>query len=390
LGELKRLEFPKEVLGDLMRAFVHLDVLQEGPATAVLCTIPGAAENEPLVIFLNREGPAYRLLDVSQGDQAALAWEILDLVNLGQGKEAGTWLSFIASLHDRNPSFPDLSSKPIFKELPPGPPWGADDIRFAAAVKLIKSDSRTMYRRAAPFLLDWWRTASDLEKKSRLGIPLAGALAALNRNDELLEVTKYLYLDSPYKQSVAELRAVALTRDGKPTEAVNLLQSHPYSGSGEVGWSRLLAKWFAGAGRFEEAIKAIDRVVASGRAEARDYSLRGWYELFRSEPNFRLIDDRQFMLKLVSGKDAEVHVLACLLAGAGRTSEAVEAFKHYLELRKGAEPDSSIWLIHGMLAERFGLFETARADFRRVKPARELYPGSSLFALARKHLARLK
>jgi Flp pilus assembly protein TadD len=257
---------------------------------------------------------------------------------------------------------------------------------LAAAVVLLQSGSHADSALLVPFVLDRWRAASDLVKKFNLGIPLAGALAALNRNGELLEVTKHLAQDSPSNQRVAELRCIALTRAGKPTEAVNLLQSHQYSKAREAGWSRLLAKWYAGAGRFEEAVKAIDRVIASDKAESQDYGLRGWYELFRSKPDFKLLEDRQFVLKLLSGKNTEIHVLVCLLAEAGRSSEALEAFRHYLELRKGAEPDSSIWLAHGLLAELFGLDETARDAFQRVTPTQDPYPGSSLFALAQKHL----
>ena len=77
---------------------------------------------------------------------------------------------------------------------------------------------------------------------------------------------------------------------------------------------------------------------------------------------------------------------------AGRFLEAQEVFGKYLDTRGSAPPEPSTWLAYGILAQRFGLDDTARAALKKVsmEGSDSISPGTSPWTLAQIHLKEVQ
>lgn len=121
-----------------------------------------------------------------------------------------------------------------------------------------------------------------------------------------------------------------------------------------------------------------------------DYNSYIWYALYRGVPDPAIVAKRQIVQRLMQGSSGVLHTLACVLADSGRILEAQEVFGKFLERRGTTVPaDSPTWLAYGILAQRFGLNDTAIYAFQKVTLAQgwdSLYPGISSWALAQIHL----
>ena len=85
---------------------------------------------------------------------------------------------------------------------------------------------------------------------------------------------------------------------------------------------------------------------------------------------------------------AIMHTLACLDAQAGRTSQARELLLKAMDAGGMEEPNSEVWFGFGLIAEQYGVVDSAREMFKRVEKPKDSLPGDT-YALAQRHLAAL-
>ena len=83
-----------------------------------------------------------------------------------------------------------------------------------------------------------------------------------------------------------------------------------------------------------------------------------------------------------------MHTLACLYAHSGKAAQARELLLKAMD-GKLEEPDSSVWVAYGQIAEAYGEPEAAQAMYARVDKAQSEVPTSN-FALAQQRLLALK
>lgn len=392
-SELYRLQLPAGIFLDFFGALLHVDTLQEGEATSVLVSFPEMpARFQPTVFYVKREEGVLRVVDAGSGFRG-IAREMLASLKAGRPEEARSWIRLLRVQHARKAAFPDVSGEPLFALLPKSGEPTTEEMSLAAAFELARSDLREDAELGLPILLARWRAEKDGGRALQIARPLAEALMLLSRNEELLEVTGSMVEAAHDDRRAIELRGIALDRDGKPDRGDELVRakiggdpSNP-----DPGLLRLLAVRLAGAGRYQEAMAIVGQLIDSGKAEEMDYNDLGWFSLYLGVPEPDVVAGRQLVQRLMEGTDAELHTLACILGDSGRMLEAQEVFGKYLSRRGGNDPDGSVWLAYGIMAERFGLSETAIDAFKKVVREPDFpYQGVSSFALAQKHLRQLK
>lgn len=384
---MNSLPFPPETMLDLVTRLADIPSLSEGNATVALLRIPDFPDATPSIFFLTKESGAFRLVD-SMGNLTGIARECLSLLDAKRVDDARAWFTLMRSQHDRMGDFPDFSKAPVFKLLPAANA-SQEDLRLAAGYILSGSRSKSDALLGVDILMPRWRTETDAARKTQIEESLAEGLLTTGRMDDLLQVAGSFTKDAPDNVRALELLCLAMDKAGKTSEADALVKARSAANPKERILARLLATRLAGTAHYAEAIQILAGVLDSGEAELTDYNSLAWYSLYTGVPDPDLIAKRQIIQRLMQGSSSVLHTLACVLADSGRILEAQEVFGKYLEKRGSREPEPATWLAYGMLAQRFGLADTAVYAFQKVTLAKGYeseYPGISSWKLAQMHL----
>jgi hypothetical protein len=219
---------------------------------------------------------------------------------------------------------------------------------------------------------------------------IAEGLLTLGRMTDLTDVAVSFVKDDPDNVRALEVLCAALDKAGKSADADNLVRARLVAKPKDKALLRLLSTRLGGEGRYADAMKNTEGILDSGEAELTDYNSYIWYDLYTGVPDTALLAKRQIVQRLMQGSSGILHTLACVLADSGRILEAQEVFGKFLEERGTTEQaDSATWLAYGILAQRFGLNDTAIYAFNKVTLAQgwdSLYPGITSWALAQIHL----
>jgi predicted Zn-dependent protease len=126
------------------------------------------------------------------------------------------------------------------------------------------------------------------------------------------------------------------------------------------------------------------------RATKSDLNAFAWDALFLpGEVDKETIEAAERANQLTQNADYSImHTLACLYAHAGKAAQARELLLKAME-GKLDEPDSSVWLAYGQIAEAYGEPGAAQAMYARVDKAESESPTSN-FVLAQQRLLALK
>jgi hypothetical protein len=387
---LTSLPFPPETMLDLVTRLADVPTVSEGNATAALLRLPAFPEAAPSLFYLTKESGAYRIVD-SMDNMSGIARECLALLDARRVEDANAWFRLLRTQHDRLGDFPDFSKVDVFKLLPAGNA-SAEDLKLAAGFVLSESRSKSDALLGIDILLPRWRAEMDPARKALIEESLAEGLTTTGRMSDLLEVAGSYVKDTPESVRALELLCLAMDKAGKASDADDIVRSRLAAEPKNKELSRLLATRLANSGRYAEAVKTLGAVLDSGAGELTDYNSYAWYSLYTGAPDSNLIAKRQIVQRLMQGRSGVLHTLACVLADSGRILEAQGVFDRYLERRGNHDPDSATWLAYGILAQRFGLSDTAVYAFQKVKLEKgyeSRYPGVSSWALAQLHLKQM-
>ena len=385
---LQSLPFPPETMLDLVTRLADIPSISEGNATAALLRLPAFPDASPSIFFLTKEGGAYRIVDAME-NMSGIARECLSLLDAGHVDDANAWFRLLRTQHDKAPDFPDFSKAPVFALLPAGNA-AEEDLRLAAGYLLSQSRSKSDALLGVNIVLPRWRSEADTARRRTLEEALTDGLLTLGRMTDLAEVAGSLVKDDPDNVKALEVLCAAMDKAGKVADADNLVRARLTAKPKDKALLRLLSTRLGGEGRYEDAMKNTEGILDSGDAELTDYNSYIWYALYRGVPDPAIVAKRQIVQRLMQGSSGVLHTLACVLADSGRILEAQEVFGKFLERRGTTVPaDSPTWLAYGILAQRFGLNDTAIYAFQKVTLAQgwdSLYPGISSWALAQIHL----
>ena len=362
-----------------------LEVRREGDGRAALrlgATLPG--QGSPLSFVLLREPAGWRLLTaeppsaglgaaarrrLEAGDQAGarglLALARLEAGEPGEGRPAALLATLLPE--GREPGAEALAVAAAGLEAYAGvdPVRGALERARAAATA---PDARKALT---------WALAAGHARAERWAdvVPLAEALLEAEPASErafVLLTAAQLELGRRADLEAAVARRLALLPDDPPARHALV--------------SRAIR-----AGDVAAAVDAERALVEGGRADPGDRNNLAWALLFVPGPlpEQALEEARRAVEQTREREPASLHTLATVHAVRGEAAEAMQVLRKAVE-QGGAEglPGPDDWLVVGLILERYGLVEEARAALARVRPP-ERPDGLSAFELAARHLQAL-
>jgi tetratricopeptide (TPR) repeat protein len=334
-------------------------------------------------LYVVREGGRYRLLAV-EGHPALLGMEALRRVERGDVAGARRWLDWA---REALPStLPESQSGAGFLRLwTQGRAADREAVRLAAA-SLVAHGRHAV--RAIPLLSTALEKAESETARRALERDLAAAYLNARRMPELLGVAEGL-LEAMPTDALAFIQALrALSELGRLDEATQRAEARlkllPQDGLA----LELLAGLATERGDLAGARVAWRRLVDAGKATAATYNNMAWYTLFLGKVDAAALEDAQRAASLSSYGDASIlHTLATLYAEAGKGPEARQLLLKALELRGSDALEPHDWYVVGRIAEGYGLTETARAAYAKVKSPEP--DATSVDVLAKRRLEAL-
>jgi tetratricopeptide (TPR) repeat protein len=200
-------------------------------------------------------------------------------------------------------------------------------------------------------------------------------------------MTAELLAEDPASRPAFFLHALALQRlrdaSGLGAAAEAILARLP----GDPELLELTANAWLALGDLEGAARAFQRALDAGLARPAVYNNAAWLELFREPPSRAALEWARRAGAPDRADHASLNTLAAVHASFGQPQEAREVFLRSLQVAGEAPPGPADWLVHGLIAEAWGLTEAARASFAKVEP--EPQDPTAPYLLARRRLAAL-
>jgi tetratricopeptide (TPR) repeat protein len=257
-----------------------------------------------------------------------------------------------------------------------------DRLRTAAAVLAgVRSGKLTI-----PVLERAFARATGGERDA-IGEELTVQYQTDKRWAEVSRLAQTLSATSRATPLVHECELIALGKLGRTQELEALVADWQRRWPNDVLLERLLAQQDVDAGRLDEAIARLERLVQRPDAEANDHNNLAWYLFARGGNSARAIAPARRAVQLARSP-GRVNTLACVLADAGQIDEAIKLMGE----QQTATPGSpALSFLLGLIAERMGEPEEASRQYQRAISASKAGPlrPSDVASLAKARQARL-
>ncbi len=341
-----------------------------------------------LSILVMREDGAYRVIDVLSAPSVVGA-VVLSLTENNRIEAARKILDWVRE--DLTPAGgDDPYAGSAFPRLWQRGQTGDRDAIRAAAASLITEARR--YRQALEVLIPARQKASAEAARNAIGIALAAAYSAGEDYEKLLAVASNLLRSAP-KSDAAFLLTVSAQQKlkrwndaaGTIAARLKLLPDDLIALHAQVE----LNEW---QGEFGQAVDALQHMTSLGRAGANEWNSLAWDALFLDALPKDAMANAQKAASLSQNNDTAIlHTLAAVLAVSGRAGEARSLMLQILGMQGLEEPDGSIWLLYGMIAEDYGEKDVAAAAYKKIEAKRPVdrTPNSS-YQLAQRLLKLLE
>ena len=386
--QLERTGLPLAVLGDIAIPNMRFSVEGKGsPGYKVTVMAVGTGPQEGFVV---REDGAYKLLELVSGKDGVpehLGWQALEELDKNDLAGARQWLDWARDEVHINDSDDPLSGQPFPHFWTRGQQGSADEIRTAA---LVLVPSKELRDQDIATLLKARDSLKSEEQKGRLDMVIASAYSAQERWSELLPVAERLtraYPDSLIAFGFAT-RAYATT--GRLDDWKKLLDQRMAKHPEEDGYTRAAARLAEYHGNFVHSRELVKSLMDRGKATAADMNEYAWSALFLpSNIDQDSIEAAERANQMTNNANfAIMHTLACVYARAGKPAQARELLLKAMDTADLDEPDSSVWLAYGVIAEQYGATDAARAMYAHVEKLKTNDPVSN-YQLAQHWLASL-
>jgi tetratricopeptide (TPR) repeat protein len=337
------------------------------------------------IMFVTSENGQLKFLDTGDGPNT-VGGEILDRAEKGDLAGARHWLDWVRAELKLGGGEDPLSGPLLPRFWTKGQQGEKDAIIEAAASLLttVKSDQR-----AIPIL----RAALDKAAEPDRPRYLAALAQAYSKRDKCTDL-------QPVAESLVKSFPESATAFGYLTEAFNCRQLWKQSGDAaedrlkklpdDPEAIRILARVAASQGNYADAERQLRRLIALGKAVTEDRNLIGWTALYHPPVPSQVMGD----VLTGAGQDPPfsiLHTIAMLYAEDGKTREARDVLRQAMDSMGMDEPESSIWLVVGRVAEDFDARDAALAAYGKVeKPKKEYQMSLSNYLLAQQRLAAMK
>jgi len=386
--KLERSGVPFETVGDIVLNNARYSI-EGNDAQGYRITIetPGAA---PQHAFVVKEDGSYKILEYAIAGESSsepLGWQALELLNKNDLPGARRWLDWARETIHMNGNDDPLAVQPFPYFWTKGQEGDAETIRTAALVlvpsKALKGDDLQA-------LLQARDKAKTEQEKARLDLVAAHAYSKQERWSELDPVAARLLQAFPDSMLAFQWMTAVYAHTLRFDDWDKLVQNRMAKHRDELDYTRSAAQLARYRGDFIKSRQLLKDLADHSKASQNDLNLFAWDALFLpAEIGQDSVEAAERANQLSQNSNYSImHTLACLYAHTGKAAQARELLLKAMD-GKLEEPDSSVWLAYGQIAEAYGEPDAAQTMYARVEKAPSEVPTSN-FVLAQQRLLALK
>lgn len=386
--KLEKNGLPWETVGDIVLNNTRYSVEgNDAQGYRVTTETPGAAPQQAFVV---KEGGSYKILAYAIGvasSPESLGWQALELLNKNDLPGARQWLDWAREKIHMNGSDDPLAVQPFPYFWTKGQEDDAETIRTAA---LVLVPSKELKGGDLQALLQERDKAKTEQEKTRLDLVAASAYSKQERWADLERVAARLMQAFPDSMVAFQWMTSVYAHSLRFDDWNKLVEDRMVKHRDDLDYTRSAAQLARYRGDFIKSRRLMKELADRSRATKSDLNAFAWDALFLpGEIGKETIEAAERANQLTQNSDYSImHTLACLYAHIGKAAQARELLLKAME-GKLEEPDSSVWLAYGQIAEAYGEPEAAEAMYARVNKAQPDVPTSN-FVLAQQRLLALK
>jgi Tfp pilus assembly protein PilF len=386
--QLEKSGIPLDILGDIALSAMQYSV--EGTdAVGYKVTVQplGAQEQEAFVV---REEGRYRVLTLVQGQKPPqeLGWQSLELLRNHDLAGARQWLDWAREKIHMGGGDDPLSVQPFPYFWSKGQQGDASAVQTAA---LVLVPSKELKGEDLQALLLAKEQAKTDQERIELDLVAAWAYSAQDRWKELLPVAERLLKAYPDSMTAFRFVTTCYGKLGRLDDWEKLVNEQMSKHPDEYDYLRSASQLARYRGDYAKSRQLIKTLMDRAKATQGDLNLYAWDALFLPAP---IEQDSVAAAERANqlSKNSEfsiMHTLVCIYAHVGKEAQAHELLLKAMEAGEMEEPESSVWLALGEIAQEYGENDAAQTMYARVEKPDVDGPGSN-YALAQLRLAELK
>jgi transglutaminase-like putative cysteine protease/Tfp pilus assembly protein PilF len=386
--KLEKNGVPFETVGDIVLNNARYSVEgNDAQGYRITVETPGAA---PQHAFVVKENGSYKLLEYTMAGENSpenLGWQALELLNKNDLTGARQWLDWAREKIHMNGSDDPLAVQPFPYFWTKGQEGDAEAIRTAALVLIPSKELKGDDLQA---LLEARDKAKGEQEKARLDVVTASAYSKQERWADLEPVATRLMQAFPDSMVAFQWMTSVYAHTLRFNDWDKLVQDRMAKHRDELDYTRSAAQLARYRGDFIKSRQLMKDLADHSKATQNDLNLFAWDALFLpGEIGPETIEAAERANQLSQNSNFSImHTLACLYAHSGRAAQGRELLLKAMD-GKLEEPDSSVWLAYGQIAEAYGEPDAAQAMYARVDKGQAEVPTSN-FALAQQRLLALK
>jgi Flp pilus assembly protein TadD/transglutaminase-like putative cysteine protease len=386
--QLEKDGLPLETAGDIVLNNARYSLEgNDAQGYRITTETPGAA---PQQAFIVKEDGSFKILEYSfAADKSpeSLGWQALELLNKNDLQGARQWLDWAREKIHMNGSDDPLAVQPFPYFWTKGQEGDAEAIRTGA---LVLVPSKELKGDDLQTLLHARDKAKTDQEKSRLDLVAASAYLQQERWAELEPVAARLMQAFPDSMVAFQWMTAVYAHTLRFDDWDKLVQDRIAKHRDELDYTRSAAQLARYRGDFIKSRQLMKDLADHSKATQSDLNSFAWDALFLpGEIAPETIEAAERANQLSQNANYSImHTLACLYAHAGKAAQARELMLKAME-GNFEEPESSVWLAYGQIAEAYGEPDAAQAMYARVDKAQTEVPTSN-FALAQQRLLALK
>jgi hypothetical protein len=386
--QLEKNGVPLETAGDIVLNNARYSLEgNDAQGYRITTETPGAAPQQAFVV---KEDGSYKILAYSFGAESSpesLGWQALELLNKNDLPGARQWLDWAREKVHMNGSDDPLAVQPFPYFWAKGQEGDAETIRTAA---LVLVPSKELKGHHLQELLQARDKAKTEQEKVRLDLVSAAAYSKQERWADLEPVAARLMQAFPDSMVAFQWMTSVYAHTLRFDDWDKLVQDRIARHHDELDYTRSAAQLARYRGDFIKSRQLMKDLADHSKATQNDLNLFAWDALFLpGEIGPETIEAAERANQLSQNSNYSImHTLACLYAHAGKAARARELLLKAMDGNL-EEPDSSVWLAYGQIAEAYGEPSAAREMYARVEKAQPEMPTSN-FALAQQSLLALK
>jgi transglutaminase-like putative cysteine protease/Flp pilus assembly protein TadD len=386
--QIEKLGVPLEVVGDIVLGNTRYSAEgNDEQGYRITVETPGAAAQQAFVV---KENGSFKLLEYSFGSEnlpGNLGWQALELLNKNDLAGARKWLDWAREKIHMNGNDDPLSVQPFPYFWTKGQESDAETIRIAALVLL---PSKELLGENLQTLLQARDKAKTEQERSRLDLVAAWAYSKQERWTDLAPIAARLLQTFPDSLTAFNFMTSVYSHTLRFDDWDKLVQERLGKHRDELDYTRSAAQLARYRSDFARSRQLIRELIDNSKASQSDMNMFAWDSLFLSgEIDQQSLEAAERANQLSRNADYSImHTLTCLYARAGKAAQARELLLKAMD-DKLEEPDSTVWLAYGQIAEAYGEPDAAQAMYARVEKADSESPSSN-FVLAQQRLLALK